>query len=176
MTEEQRQAALEAICRLEPDAKNYREEYPTQCESADGDAMIVRAAIQSPHPDDQELINTKSNLEHSMAFARDLSRQIDAMKQELAQTKLELARSQKQQRVPVIEIPHEAIDNLYNSDMHWAMVSVSRQALDEILKFFYTYTETQEKIACDEVFKEVFKLLAEKVSLIQKKVKESNAD
>ena len=48
MTEEQRQAALEAICRLEPDAKNYREEYPTQCESADGDAMIVRAAIQSP--------------------------------------------------------------------------------------------------------------------------------
>jgi len=47
MTEEQRRAALEAIDRLEPDAKNYREEYPTQCESADGDAMIVRAALES---------------------------------------------------------------------------------------------------------------------------------
>ena len=47
MNKEERQAALEAICRLEPDAKNYREEYPTQCESADGDAMIVRAALQS---------------------------------------------------------------------------------------------------------------------------------
>jgi len=47
MNKEERQAALDAICRLEPDAKNYREEYPTQCESADGDAMIVRAALQS---------------------------------------------------------------------------------------------------------------------------------
>lgn len=123
MTEEQRQAALDALDRLENDALCYRDGYGETRK----DAETIRAAL-------------------------------------------------KQQRVPVIEIPHEAIDNLYNSDMHWAMVSVSRQALDEILKFFYTYTETQEKIACDDAFKEVFKLLAEKVSLIQKKVKESNAD
>lgn len=55
MNKEERQAALEAICRLEPDAKNYREEYPTQCESADGDAMIVRAALQSAQISETQL-------------------------------------------------------------------------------------------------------------------------
>ena len=137
MNEEQRKDAMRALGRIVLSIEGLKMDYKQ-------DVQTIIYALQSPHPDDQELINTKSNLEHSMAFARDLSHQIDAMKQELAQTKLELARSRKQKRVPVIEIPHEAIDNLYNSDTHWAMVSVSRQALDEILKFFYTYTETQK--------------------------------
>ena len=91
MTEEQRKDAMMALGRIVLSIEGLKMDYKQ-------DVQTIIYALQSPHPDDQELINTKSNLEHSMAFARDLSRQIDAMKQELAQTKLELARSRKQQR------------------------------------------------------------------------------
>lgn len=100
------------------DALNEADEcfQPETLEELQKHFPVLRAALKSLDPDDQELINTKSKLEHSMAFARDLSRQIDAMKQELAQTKLELARSRKQP-VPVIEGLEDAIERATNPQM-----------------------------------------------------------
>jgi len=190
MAQEQRKDALEALDRLENDAVCYALCYRDGYGETRKDAETIRAALQSPRvPEPTSIENVamedtwlreKIGIalgEASMCWSEIPTGVFHSERAtEILNDLCCKINTRKSPRVPVIEIPHEAIDNLYNSDMHWAMVSVSRQALDEILKFFYTYTETQEKIACDDAFKEVFKLLAEKVSLIQKKVKESNAD
>jgi len=58
---------------------------------------------QEPADDEdyQKLIHTQSDLEHSRAFAKDLSCQIDKLKRELSETKLLLARFKKQELVNI---------------------------------------------------------------------------
>lgn len=61
---------------------------------------IIERVLAQQQPDDetyQKLVHTQSDLEHSRTFAKDLSRQLDELKRECAEAKIELVRIRKQQ-------------------------------------------------------------------------------